>query len=90
MSKLVTPTGEILVPGVKEMIAPVTQDEQEKFEVIHFQMKDIHDAIGGEVTISDNSVKTVRLHHPLITRSDEVVAHGSNAYVNYAVCPCAT
>lgn len=39
VSKLVTPTGEILVPGVKEMIAPVTQDEREKFEAIHFEMK---------------------------------------------------
>ena len=39
MAKLVTPTGEILVPGVKEMIAPVTDDERRKFEAIHFQMK---------------------------------------------------
>jgi Cys-Gly metallodipeptidase DUG1 len=38
VSKLVTPEGEILIPGVKEMIAPVTEDEQKKFEAIHFQM----------------------------------------------------
>jgi Cys-Gly metallodipeptidase DUG1 len=39
VSKLVTPTGEILVPGIKELIAPVTKDEQDKFEAIHFAME---------------------------------------------------
>ena len=39
MSRLVTPQGEILIPGVKEMIAPVTDDERQKIEAIHFEMK---------------------------------------------------
>ena len=39
VSKLVTPQGEIMIPGIKELIAPVTKDEQEKFEAIHFGMK---------------------------------------------------
>lgn len=39
MSKLVTPAGEILVPGVKEMIAPMDDDEKKKFEAIKFEMK---------------------------------------------------
>lgn len=39
MSKLVTPDGQILVPGIKELIAPVTDDERQKFEAIHFEMK---------------------------------------------------
>lgn len=59
VSKLVSPEGEILIPGVKELIAPVTQDEQDKFEKIHFEMADIHAAVGGDVTISEDTVKTV-------------------------------
>lgn len=59
MSKLVSPTGEILVPGVKELIAPVTEDEQKKFEAIHFEMQDIHDSVGANVSISDDVVKTL-------------------------------
>lgn len=59
MSKLVTPDGQILVSGVKDLIAPITDDERAKFEAIHFQMEDIHAAVGGEVTISDDTVKTV-------------------------------
>jgi len=39
VSKLVTPDGQILVTGVKDLIAPVTDDEREKFEAIHFDIK---------------------------------------------------
>lgn len=59
MSKLVTPKGEILVPGVKEMIAPVTDDERSKFEAIHFELSDVHDSMGGDVTISEDKVEVV-------------------------------
>lgn len=59
VSKLVTPDGQILVTGIKDLIAPVTDDERAKFEAIHFQMEDIHAAVGGEVTISDDTVTTV-------------------------------
>lgn len=61
VSKLVTPDGQILVTGVKDLIAPITDDERAKFEAIHFQMGDIHAAVGGEVTISDDTVKTVSM-----------------------------
>ncbi|OCF42891.1 glutamate carboxypeptidase [Kwoniella heveanensis CBS 569] len=69
MSKLVTPAGEILIPGVKEMIAPLTDDEKAKFEAIHFQMQDIHDAVGGDVTISNDTVKTLmgRMRNPSLS-----------------------
>ncbi|ORX36686.1 putative glutamate carboxypeptidase protein [Kockovaella imperatae] len=69
MSKLVSPQGEILIPGVKDLIAPVTKDEQEKFEAIHFEMKDIHDAIGGDVTLTNDTVKTLmgRMRNPSLS-----------------------
>ncbi|RSH79642.1 uncharacterized protein EHS24_009294 [Apiotrichum porosum] len=69
MSKLVSPEGEILIPGVKELIAPVTQDEQDKFEKIHFEMADIHAAVGGDVTISEDTVKTLmgRMRNPSLS-----------------------
>ena len=41
------------------MIAPVTKDEQAKFEAIHFKMQDVHDAVGADIALSDNTVKTV-------------------------------
>jgi len=69
MSKLVSPEGQILIPGVKEMIAPVTEDEQKKFEAIHFEMSDIHSAVGGDVTLSNDTVKTLmgRMRNPSLS-----------------------
>ncbi|RSH87405.1 hypothetical protein EHS25_003315 [Saitozyma podzolica] len=69
MSKLVSPTGEILIPGVKEQIAPVTEDERKKFEAIHFEMKDIHGAVGGDQTISEDTVTTLmgRMRNPSLS-----------------------
>ncbi|WWC70211.1 uncharacterized protein I206_104161 [Kwoniella pini CBS 10737] len=69
MSKLVTGDGQILIPGVKEMIAPLTDDERAKFEAIHFAMKDIHDAVGGDVTIYNDGVKTLmgRMRNPSLS-----------------------
>ncbi|RXK36422.1 glutamate carboxypeptidase [Tremella mesenterica] len=69
MSKLVTPQAEILVPGIKEMIAPVTEDERAKFEAIHFDMKDVHDSMGGDVTLSDDKVEVLmgRMRNPCLS-----------------------
>ena len=39
MSKLVTPDGQILITGIKDLIAPVTEDERKKFEAIHFKLQ---------------------------------------------------
>lgn len=61
MSKLVTPDGQILVTGIKDLIAPVTEDEQKKFEAIHFSIQDIQSAVGAPVNIYDDPVKTVGL-----------------------------
>jgi Cys-Gly metallodipeptidase DUG1 len=74
VSKLVTPDGQILVTGVKDLIAPVTEDERKKFEAIHFDIKacfhlscwvcmlilqDIQSAVGAPVNIYDDVVQTV-------------------------------
>ncbi len=51
MSKLVKPNGEILVPGIMDMVAPVTDAELEIYRNISFNLKDIHDAAGSKTTI---------------------------------------
>jgi Cys-Gly metallodipeptidase DUG1 len=59
VSKLVSPEGKILIPGVNDLIAPVTDDERKKFEDIHFKITDIQGAIGGDQTLSDDPVATL-------------------------------
>ena len=61
MSKLVKPNGEILVPGVMDMVAPVTEAELEIYKHISFNMKDIYDAVGSKSTI--HSVEKDALMH---------------------------
>ncbi|TXT07163.1 hypothetical protein VHUM_03333 [Vanrija humicola] len=69
MSKLVSPSGEILIPGIKELIAPVTADEQSKFEKIHFSLSDIEGAVGAQTTLSNDTVKTLmgRMRNPSLS-----------------------
>jgi Cys-Gly metallodipeptidase DUG1 len=69
VSKLVSPKGEILIPGIKELIAPVTDEEREKFEAIHFGVKDIHAAVGGDQTLTNDKVTTLmgRMRNPSLS-----------------------
>jgi hypothetical protein len=34
MSKLTTPKGEILIPGIKDLVAPLTAEEKERYDVM--------------------------------------------------------
>ena len=75
MSKLVTSEGEILVPGIKELVAPLTDEERKRYDVINFSVKvgddlipqldaddqDIDDAVGASVALSDDKATTVSL-----------------------------
>lgn len=51
MSRLVKPNGEILVPGIMESVAPVTDEELEIYKHINFTMSDIYNAVGSTSTI---------------------------------------
>lgn len=38
-SKLVTPSGEILVPGIADKVAPLTPEEKARYEVIDITVR---------------------------------------------------
>ena len=69
MSKLVAPDGTILIPGIKDLVAPVTDDECQKFEAIHFGVQDIHAAVGGDQTLTSDKVTTLmgRMRNPSLS-----------------------
>ena len=69
MSKLVSPEGKILIPGIQDLVAPVTEDERKKFEAIHFGVQDIHAAVGGDQTLTDDKVTTLmgRMRNPSLS-----------------------
>ena len=69
MARLVTPDGKILIPGINEQVAPLTDDERKVYDVMHFQMSDIHSAAGSETTISDEKrdVLMARMRYPSLS-----------------------
>jgi hypothetical protein len=38
LSKLVNPAGEILIPGIKELVAPLTDDELSRYQALDYSV----------------------------------------------------
>ncbi|TPX59946.1 hypothetical protein PhCBS80983_g02120 [Powellomyces hirtus] len=51
MSKLVSPTGKILIPGIYNDVAPVTESEDKMYDSLDFSLADIHSAMESKCTI---------------------------------------
>ncbi|GAA5857904.1 hypothetical protein JCM1840_000961 [Sporobolomyces johnsonii] len=68
-SKLVTPQGKILVPGINEKVAPLTPEERKLYEVIDVTVADFESAIGGKVTISEDKAEVLmgRMRYPSLS-----------------------
>jgi len=68
-SKLVTPSGEILVPGIKAMVAPLTAEERKRYEVMDFSLNDIEGATGSKTTLSDDKAEVLmgRMRNPSLS-----------------------
>lgn len=54
LSKLVTPQGEILIPGLNDLVAPLTPGENELYEKIHFSLEELEENVGSKTVIQDN------------------------------------
>ncbi|CAO1637374.1 unnamed protein product [Parajaminaea phylloscopi] len=69
MSKLVTPAGQILIPGIKELVAPLTDEERKRYEVMDFTVKDMQDATGSKTTISESKeeILMARMRYPSLS-----------------------
>lgn len=68
-SKLTSPQGEILVPGIKQLVAPLVPGERERYEAIDFTNKDLSTAVGAEVLLSDDKCQTLmgRMREPSLS-----------------------
>ncbi|KAI9347029.1 hypothetical protein BDR26DRAFT_911164 [Obelidium mucronatum] len=61
MSSLVTPSGKILIPGIYDDVAPVTESENSLYANLDFTLSDIHNATESETTIHE-SVRDTLMH----------------------------
>ncbi|KAJ3174925.1 hypothetical protein HDU87_006591 [Geranomyces variabilis] len=50
-SKLVSADGKILIPGIYDDVAPVTDAEDKMYGTLDFSLNDIHEAVDSKVTI---------------------------------------
>ena len=69
MSKLVSPKNEILIPGIKELVAPLTEEEKKRYDVMEFGIQDIDNATGSSTTISNEkqTVLMARMREPSLS-----------------------
>ncbi|KAI0357847.1 Zn-dependent exopeptidase [Trametes cingulata] len=54
MSKLVAPDGTILVDDVEALVPAATEDEKDLYRKLDFKMKDLDDAVGASIALSDD------------------------------------
>jgi Cys-Gly metallodipeptidase DUG1 len=52
MSKLVSPDGTILVPGVQELVPPATQEEIAIYNRLDYSIADVESSAGGKIALS--------------------------------------
>lgn len=53
LSQLVDGNGKILIPGINEMVTPVTDEEREIYKNIAFTMDDLYESLGSKTTIHE-------------------------------------
>jgi len=59
LGTLVDNKGNIKIEGIKELVAPLTEEERALFVGIHFKMDDLYESIGAKSSIFDNTEQTL-------------------------------
>ncbi|KAF8513705.1 CNDP dipeptidase [Hysterangium stoloniferum] len=69
MSKLVTPGGKILIPGVDDLVEPLADAEKVRYETLDYGVADVESAAGGRIAISSEKAKVLmnRMRYPSLS-----------------------
>ncbi|KAK5075532.1 hypothetical protein LTR64_001739 [Lithohypha guttulata] len=59
LSKLVDQKGQILIPGLNELVAPVTEDEKKLYPNISYTMDNLYESIGSKTSIFETKDETL-------------------------------
>lgn len=59
MASLVDTDGKILIPGIKDLVAPVTAEEQSLYGDIAFTMDNLYESLGSKTSIFDDKERTL-------------------------------
>lgn len=69
LGTLVNTDGKIQIPGVNEMVAPVTEEEKALYGAISYTMDDLHESLGSQTTMQDTKEQTLmaRWRYPTLS-----------------------
>ncbi|KIL66067.1 hypothetical protein M378DRAFT_104061 [Amanita muscaria Koide BX008] len=69
MSKLVDPQGNILVPGVEDMVPAPDDAERAIYHKLDYSIQDIEETAGAPITVSSDKVEVLmnRMRHPSLS-----------------------
>ncbi|KAG9044366.1 hypothetical protein FS837_008254 [Tulasnella sp. UAMH 9824] len=69
MSRLVKPNGEILIPGLDHLVAPLTDEEKQRYDVLDYSISDIEQSAGAPVALSEDksAVLMGRMRYPSLS-----------------------
>ncbi|KZW00369.1 CNDP dipeptidase [Exidia glandulosa HHB12029] len=69
MSKLVTPDAKILIPGVYELVAPLTPQEKALYDALDYGISDVEQSAGAKIALSDDKIKVLmgRMREPSLS-----------------------
>ncbi|MCJ1247630.1 hypothetical protein MMC30_004845 [Trapelia coarctata] len=59
LGSLVDTNGKIQIPGINEMVAPLTDDEKALYGDISFSMANLHESLGSETSIHPDKERTL-------------------------------
>jgi Cys-Gly metallodipeptidase DUG1 len=59
LGRLVDTGGKILIPGIQEMVAPLTDEEKALYGDISFTMENLHESLGSTTTVHEDKEMTL-------------------------------
>jgi len=65
----VTPQGDILVPGINDLVAPLTEEERKRYESLDYSIEDVDASAGASIAVS-SEISTVlmnRMRYPSLS-----------------------
>ena len=59
LGTLVDTNGKILIPGINELVAPVTEEEKKLYGPIAYTIDNLHESMGSKTSVFDDKVNTL-------------------------------
>ncbi|KAG8684433.1 Cys-Gly metallodipeptidase, partial [Ceratobasidium sp. 394] len=68
-SRLVTPQGQILIPGIDQLVADLTPEERSRYERMDYSIQDINESVGASIALSDDKAEVLmgKMRYPSLS-----------------------